>query len=67
MPAIVKRGAVVCPQCGKSMDSAADPRYRPFCSERCKLADLGQWFSGRYSIPADPEPEAPPPEPKTRQ
>lgn len=50
------------------MDPAADPRYRPFCSERCKLADLGQWFSGRYAIPADPEPEAPPPdEPDTRQ
>lgn len=26
--------------------------FRPFCSERCKLLDLGQWLSGAYSVPA---------------
>jgi hypothetical protein len=26
-------------------------RYRPFCSERCKLIDLGAWASDRYAIP----------------
>ena len=25
--------------------------YRPFCSERCKLIDLGQWATGAYRIP----------------
>ena len=25
--------------------------YRPFCSERCKLIDLGQWANERYSVP----------------
>ena len=25
--------------------------YRPFCSERCKLIDLGQWASEAYRIP----------------
>jgi endogenous inhibitor of DNA gyrase (YacG/DUF329 family) len=25
--------------------------FRPFCSERCKLLDLGNWLSGAYSIP----------------
>ena len=24
--------------------------FAPFCSERCKLADLGKWFNGEYSI-----------------
>jgi uncharacterized protein len=27
-----------------------DSEFRPFCSERCKLVDLGQWFQGGYSI-----------------
>lgn len=25
--------------------------WRPFCSERCKLIDLGQWASESYRIP----------------
>jgi endogenous inhibitor of DNA gyrase (YacG/DUF329 family) len=36
-----------------------DPAWRPFCSERCKMADLGQWLTGAYSIPAEVIPEAP--------
>jgi endogenous inhibitor of DNA gyrase (YacG/DUF329 family) len=28
----------------------ADARFRPFCSERCKLADLGHWLSGDYQV-----------------
>jgi uncharacterized protein len=33
------------------------PSWRPFCSERCKMADLGKWLTGDYSIPAEPLPE----------
>jgi hypothetical protein len=34
-----------------------DPAWRPFCSERCKLADLGRWLGGGYRIPvSDPPP-----------
>jgi hypothetical protein len=28
-----------------------DPRWRPFCSERCQLADLGRWLSDGYRVP----------------
>ena len=28
-----------------------DPAWRPFCSERCKLADLGRWLSESYRVP----------------
>jgi uncharacterized protein len=28
-----------------------DPAWRPFCSERCKMADLGRWLTGGYNIP----------------
>jgi uncharacterized protein len=52
--------AVTCPQCGKPVEPS-DKKWLPFCSERCKLADLGHWFSGRYSIPAEPDPDAEPP------
>jgi len=30
-----------------------DPRYRPFCSERCRIQDLARWADGAYRIPAD--------------
>ena len=41
----------------------AEPTWRPFCSQRCKLADLGQWFSGAYAIPGETGPESPVPDP----
>ena len=31
-----------------------DPRYRPFCSERCRTEDLARWAEGRYAVPGDP-------------
>ncbi len=31
-----------------------DNPYRPFCSERCKLIDLGQWAEGDYRIAGQP-------------
>jgi endogenous inhibitor of DNA gyrase (YacG/DUF329 family) len=30
-----------------------DPAWRPFCSERCRLADLGRWLSEDYRVPDD--------------
>lgn len=41
---------VKCPRCKKETVFEENP-YRPFCSERCKLIDLGQWASGSYRIP----------------
>jgi endogenous inhibitor of DNA gyrase (YacG/DUF329 family) len=42
---------VHCPQCHASILWSVDNPYRPFCSERCKLIDLGQWATGAYRIP----------------
>lgn len=39
-----------CPECGKEIEWSKESPYRPFCSERCKLIDLGAWASGDYSI-----------------
>jgi len=35
-----------CPICGKAVDDES-PTF-PFCSPRCRLVDLGRWFTGRY-------------------
>lgn len=39
-----------CPTC-KKLVLRAEPEF-PFCSERCRLIDLGKWASGGYVIPA---------------
>ncbi|HVA01707.1 MAG TPA: DNA gyrase inhibitor YacG [Terriglobia bacterium] len=39
-----------CPICKKETRFEGNP-YRPFCSERCKLLDLGNWLEGRYRVP----------------
>ncbi|EKD41382.1 MAG: hypothetical protein ACD_73C00740G0004, partial [uncultured bacterium] len=44
---------IPCPQCGKKSKWEGN-LYRPFCSERCKLIDLGQWASNAYHIPGEP-------------
>lgn len=42
---------VLCPTCKKQIEWNDKFPYRPFCSERCKLIDLGAWADGSYSIP----------------
>jgi len=51
----IKRVIVPCPTCNKEVIWQPENEYRPFCSERCKLIDLGEWASGNRSIPADAE------------
>ncbi len=41
---------VSCPQCGKATPYRTDIPFRPFCSERCKLMDLGAWASEDYRV-----------------
>ena len=43
-----------CPQCGTLVDWDRKPEWRPFCSERCRLIDLGAWFSEENTIPGEP-------------
>lgn len=45
---------VPCPGCRQPAVYAASNRWRPFCSERCRLADLGAWASERFRVPAEP-------------
>jgi uncharacterized protein len=43
---------VRCPTCRRDVDWNGAP-YRPFCSERCRLIDLGAWFSEQRGIAGD--------------
>jgi endogenous inhibitor of DNA gyrase (YacG/DUF329 family) len=56
--------AVPCPQCGNQSPWSAANKWRPFCSERCKMIDLGAWASESYRVPvqesADPLLDEPP-------
>jgi endogenous inhibitor of DNA gyrase (YacG/DUF329 family) len=44
---------VRCPTCGRSVEWSESSPWRPFCSERCKLIDLGAWASEQHAIPGN--------------
>lgn len=43
---------VKCPTCRKETEWENNP-HRPFCSDRCRLIDLGAWTQERYRIPGE--------------
>jgi hypothetical protein len=50
---------VACPTCRREIEWLASNPWRPFCSERCKLVDLGAWLSEQHAIPGEPLPDNP--------
>jgi len=48
---------VRCPQCAAESLWDATNKFRPFCSQRCKLIDLGAWASEAYRMPVDDDPD----------
>ena len=48
---------VNCPNCGASVVWDATSPYRPFCSERCKMIDLGAWATESYRVPVEEDDE----------
>jgi endogenous inhibitor of DNA gyrase (YacG/DUF329 family) len=42
---------VACPTCAKDVEWRPENKWRPFCSERCKLIDLGEWATEKYKVP----------------
>jgi endogenous inhibitor of DNA gyrase (YacG/DUF329 family) len=51
---------VPCPRCGVQTPYSPENRWRPFCSERCRDIDLGNWASEAYRLPEPSEPGADP-------
>jgi len=48
---------VHCPACEKEFNQADSPAL-PFCSERCRLIDLGRWLNEEQGLPSLPDPDA---------
>jgi endogenous inhibitor of DNA gyrase (YacG/DUF329 family) len=53
---------VKCPTCERPLEWSAASPFRPFCSERCRLIDLGAWLSEERAIPDDTAPASEEPE-----
>ena len=47
-----------CPTCSRPILWNADFPQRPFCSDRCRLIDLGAWLNGERAIPGEPADES---------
>lgn len=45
---------ITCPTCQKTSEYSANNPHRPFCSERCKLIDLGAWADEKHRVPGEP-------------
>jgi endogenous inhibitor of DNA gyrase (YacG/DUF329 family) len=56
---------LLCPTCRRPIEWSEQFPQRPFCSERCRLIDLGAWLSEKHAIASDPAegPGDPPPGP----
>ena len=50
---------VSCPRCGAQVAWLPENPSRPFCSERCKLIDLGDWAMEKYRVPVEEEKDTP--------
>lgn len=46
---------VLCPHCKKEALYSIENPSRPFCSERCRMIDLGQWADESYKVPIQNE------------
>ena len=44
---------VACPRCRGASLFSPENKWRPFCSERCKMIDLGAWATESYRVPAE--------------
>lgn len=47
---------VACPTCGRKIPWSTDNRWRPFCCERCRLIDLGEWLGENMRIAGEDAP-----------
>ncbi len=59
IPRLVKPRLVTCPHCKKQSEYSINNAFRPFCSERCKMIDLGDWANENYKIPVNTSHEEP--------
>jgi endogenous inhibitor of DNA gyrase (YacG/DUF329 family) len=54
----VSKMTVQCPRCGQNCLFSPENPFKPFCSERCQIIDLGAWADESYRVPvqgSDPD------------
>lgn len=49
----LKHPEVLCPSCETIVIWRPESKFRPFCSERCKLIDLGEWANEGYRVASE--------------
>lgn len=47
-----------CPNCRREFEWDSSNPFRPFCSDRCRLIDLGAWLKEERSLPGEPVADA---------
>ena len=47
----------ICPNCQGDATPALGTKFFPFCSERCKLIDLGEWAAEKFRVPVSGNPD----------
>ena len=47
---------IECPNCKETFNYYSS-KARPFCSERCKMVDMGQWLNESYTVPVQKSPD----------
>ena len=50
---MTQKKEISCPTCHKKNTWLPDNQFRPFCSERCKLIDLGSWADEKFKVPGE--------------
>ena len=45
---------VKCPECKSEIEWTKENEFRPFCSKRCYMLDLGSWATGKHKIAGSP-------------
>ena len=53
----MKPRQIACPRCGTPTEYSLENPSRPFCSERCRLIDLGKWAAEDYRVSAEEKEE----------
>lgn len=52
-----KANYVRCPSCDMLVDIRGNSKFLPFCSDRCRLIDLGRWLKEEHTLPCEPQDE----------
>lgn len=54
MNTVAPKQVICCPTCSKENTWQSENIFKPFCSDRCKLIDLGEWANESRKIPSHP-------------